>query len=163
MSEDQAGENSEEEIYRTGEDEAPAEAEERPEEEPEEEPAGSGLLGRVPEWVVALGAGCLLAATLITAFMAVFVSYLLVTDQLFGFARSRLMLGLVQFVVLTITQAVGVYLARKRMRWMFTMIFAIMGATALLTLPFSIPAVALLWLGKRHFQHSTPADAWEQE
>lgn len=151
----------------TGDTEEGAENEREPAEEggdPEEEGAepGGGVLASVPEWVVPLGAGGLLAAALITAGMAAFVAYLLVTGQTLDFPRYQLMLGLFQFSVLTLFQAVGIYLARKRMRWTVTMVAAIMGATALLTIPFSVLAVVCLGLGRHHFRLATPADSFDR-
>lgn len=170
MSEPERSDDAEQEsdLYREGvsSEEATADAEEgaESEREPEEEGAepGGGVLARVPEWVVPLGAGGLLAATLVTAGMAAFVAYLLATGRTLDFQRYQLVLGLFQFGVLTLFQAVGIYLARKRMRWTVTMVAAIMGATALLTIPFSVLAVVCLGLGRHHFRLATPADAFDQ-
>lgn len=159
--------SDEDELYRQGreettepEDEEPAAEEAEPEPEEEEEP--EGYLSVIPEWFVPLGAGCLFTSTLITAGMGVLVGYLLATGQALEFARYKLVLGLLQFGALTVLQGVGVYLARKRMRWMVTMIAAILGSTALVTLPFSIPAVVLLGLTRHHFRIATPADTFSE-
>jgi hypothetical protein len=114
------------------------------------------LLARVPEWVVPLGAGSLAASTLITTAIAIFIAYSIATGQRYGFESYELYLAEVQFILVTLFQAVGVYFARQRIRWIWVMLAAILGSLAFVTIPFTAVAVVCLGIGKYHFASHTP-------
>lgn len=140
--------------YRTGEAAETAD---------EADGAGS-LLDRVPEATVALGAGCLLAATLITLFVFAVGVYTLLTGsyatlqvgETTGVRPSQVLLLVVTFGFATAFQAVGVRWARRRTNWTWVMLGCAMGTVSVVASPFALPAAALLFLGKRHFSMSTP-------
>lgn len=116
------------------------------------------LLARVPEWVVALGAGSLLASTLVTLGATAFVGYGFATGQFFGYQPYQIGLATMQFTGATIFQAFGVYFARKRVRWLLVMLAAILGSLTFIALPFTVVALVCIGLGKYHFAQSTPSE-----
>lgn len=115
------------------------------------------LLARVPEWVVPLGAGSLMASALITTGISVFIAYSIATGQRYGFEPYELYLAQFQFILATIFQAVGVYFARQRVRWIWVMLAAVLGSLAFVTIPFTALAILCLGVGKYHFSSHTPA------
>ena len=115
------------------------------------------LLARVPEWVVALGAGSLLAATLLTGIGSLFLWYSVTQRQFYGFAPYKVVLLAVQFTGVTAFQALGVRWARARIRWMWVMLAAIGGSLTFVALPFTAVALLCVGLGKYHFTFDTPA------
>lgn len=123
-----------------------------------------GLLARVPEWVVPLGAGFLLTSTLITAVLAVLSAYLLLTGDYTGvfepFAefRGRMLLVVLQTTFATLFQGAGTYFARKQTHWGTVMLAAIFGSLVFVTLPFTIPALVLVGVGRYHFSLATPVE-----
>lgn len=136
----------------------------------EEEAAGKGgstseqtvvdqpPLARVPEWVVALGAGALLASALVTFGLAVFAGYSLAAGRFYGYQPWQIGLATMQFGAATVFQAAGVYFARKRVRWMLVMLAAILGSLTFVALPFTLVALVCIGLGKYHFAQVTPAE-----
>ena len=123
--------------------------------------AGGGsepLLARVPEWVVPLGAGFLLAATLVTLGAAGFVAFSLWTGRTYDYARWQLVLALLQFGFVTLLLAVGTRYARQRRRWLIAVLAALAGSLTGIAAPLTLPALACLGLGKYHFALETPAD-----
>ena len=134
-------------------------------EEPEErgEVVKQPLLARVPEWVVALGSGALLASTIITLGATAFVAYGLSTGRYFGYQPWQIGLATLQFAAATIFQAAGVYFARKQIRWMIVMLAAILGSLTFIALPFSLVALVCLGIGKYHFAQDTPKEYLRSE
>lgn len=126
--------------------------------------AREGLLARVPEWVVPLGAGFLLTSTLVTAALAVLSAYLLLTGNYAGplepFAPygSRMILVVLQSTFATVFQGAGTYFARQRTHWGTVMLAGIFGSLVFVTLPFTVPSLVLVGLGKYHFSLATPVD-----
>ena len=116
------------------------------------------LLARVPEWVVPLGAGCLLTATLITLATLGFVVFSLLTGRTYGYARWQLVLALVQFGFVTLLLGLGTRYARQRRRWLVAMLAALAGTLTFIAAPLTVPALVCLGLGKYHFSLDTPAD-----
>lgn len=118
------------------------------------------VLDAVPGWVVDLGAGCLLASTLATLIASAVGGYYLATGTYAraGIAPSRLVTWLVVTGLATVFQALAVRWARKRIRWMWVMLAASMGMLSVAGTVFALPAAGLLFLSKRHFAMSTPAD-----
>jgi len=114
-------------------------------------------LARVPEWVVALGAGSLLAATVLTLIGSLFLWYNVVQRQFFGYEPYQVVLLAVQFTSVTAFQAVGVRWARARVRWMWVMLAAVGGSLTFVALPFTALALLCVGLGKYHFTMDTPA------
>lgn len=115
------------------------------------------LLARVPEWVVPLGAGSLAASTLMTTAIAIFIAYSIMTGKHYGFELYELYLAEFQFILATLFQAVGVYFARQRIRWIWVMLASVLGSLAFVTIPFTVVAVVCLGIGKYHFSSYTPA------
>ncbi|WP_227356457.1 hypothetical protein [Haladaptatus salinisoli] len=143
--------------YRTGADETDVDAvENRADQHVPEEDAR--LLARVPEWVVALGAGALLTATLITLAGSAFLWYSVSQGRFYGYQPYEIVLAGVQFTAVTAFQAVGVRWARRRIRWMWVMLAAIAGSLTFVALPFTAVALACIGLGKYHFTLDTPAN-----
>lgn len=138
-------------IERTSGD---AEAEASPTADDGSEP----LLARVPEWVVPLGAGFLLAATLVTLAAAGFVAYSLATGRTYDYARWQLVLALVQFGFVTALLGLGTRYARQRRRWLVAVLAALAGSLTGIAAPLTLPALACLGLGKYHFSLDTPAE-----
>lgn len=116
------------------------------------------LLDRVPEATVALGAGFLLASMLVTAAVTVFGLYNLVTGNYVGFGASaaQVVLLVVTFGFTTVFQALAVRWARRRIKWTWVMLACAMATVSVVASPMSLPAAALLFVGKRHFTVSTP-------
>lgn len=115
------------------------------------------LLARVPEWVVALGAGSLFTATLVTLVGMVFLWYSVFQRRFYGFEPYKVVLLAVQFTGVTVFQALGVRWGRHRIRWMWVMLSAIAGALTFVALPFSAIAVLCVGVGKYHFTMNTPS------
>lgn len=117
-----------------------------------------GILDKVPEWVVSLGAGFLLTATLITVVLTGIVTYPLITGDYTGPFRSlrkyssQLILVELQLLFATLFQAGGTYFAWHRSHWGTVLLSCIFGSLVFITLPFTLPAFVLLALGKRHFR-----------
>lgn len=114
------------------------------------------LLARVPEWVIPLGAGSLATSALITAAISMFIAYSIVIGHRHGFERYELYLAQLQFILVTIFQIGGVYFARKRIRWIWVMLAAVLGSLAFVTIPFTGVAVICLGISKYHFSSYTP-------
>jgi hypothetical protein len=117
------------------------------------------LLARVPEWVVALGAGTLATATLVTCVAALFMAYSFVTSQWYGYQPYQIAFATLQFTGVTIFQAVGTYFARDRTRWMWVMLSAIAGSLTLIVLPFTVVTLFCIGLGKYHFSSYTSVES----
>jgi hypothetical protein len=117
-----------------------------------------GVLARVPEWVVALGAGSLATATLVTLAAALFMGYSVTTGQLYGYQPYQIGFATLQFAGVTVFQAAGTYYARGRTRWMWVMLAAIAGSLTLVVLPFTVVALLCIGLGKHHFSSYTSAE-----
>jgi hypothetical protein len=115
------------------------------------------LLARVPEWVVALGAGSLFTATLLTLAGTVFLWYSVANGRWYGYEPYKVVLLAVQFTAVTGFQALGVRWARKRVRWMWVMLAGVGGSLTFVALPFTAVALVCVWLGKYHFTFDTPA------
>lgn len=113
------------------------------------------LLARVPEWVVALGAGTLATSTLLTLVAALFMGYSFVTGQLYGYQPYQIAFATLQFTGVTIFQAAGTYYARDRTRWMWVMLSAIAGSLTLIVLPFTVVTLFCIGIGKYHFASHT--------
>jgi hypothetical protein len=122
---------------------------------PEED---DSLLTRVPEWVVALGAGSLATATLLTSVAALFMGYSFVTSQWYGYQPYQIGFATLEFTLVTVFQAAGTYYARDRTRWMWVMLAAIAGSLTLIVLPFTIVTLFCIGLGKYHFSSYMPVD-----
>lgn len=126
--------------------------------------ANEGVLARVPEWVVPLGAGFLFTATLITATLFVLSTYLLVTGDYTGlFApfeefRARMFLVVLQTFFATAFMGVGTRFARQRTHWGTVLLAGIFGSLIFITIPFTLPSMVLIALGKYHFALTTPVD-----
>lgn len=116
------------------------------------------LLARVPEWVVALGAGALATATLLTFVAALFMGYSFATNQWYGYPPYQIGFATLQFTGVTIFQAAGTYYARERTRWMWVMLAAIAGSLTLIVLPFTVVALFCIGLGKYHFSSYTSVE-----
>lgn len=116
------------------------------------------LLARVPEWVVALGAGALATSTLITCVAALFMGYSVATGQWYGYQPYQIGFATLQFTAVTIFQAAGTYYARDRTRWMWVMLSAIAGSLTLIVLPFTVVALFCIGLGKYHFSAYTSVE-----
>lgn len=116
------------------------------------------ILDRVPAWVADLGAGCLLASTIITFILAAFSAYALATGWYgsLGLSASRTLLMVVVFGIATVFQGAAVRWARRRVRWMWVMLAAAMGMLSIVGAPFALPGAAFLFVSKRHFAMSTP-------
>lgn len=114
------------------------------------------LLARVPEWVVSLGAGSLLTATLITLAGTVFLWSAVADGRWYGYQPYKIVLAGLQFTMVTVFQAVGVYFARKRIKWMWVMLAAVAGSLTFVALPFTAVALVCVGLGKYHFTLDTP-------
>lgn len=128
-----------------------------------------GILDKVPEWVVPLGGGFLLAATLITVVMTIVMTYLILTANFTGpFSplrryASRLWAVELKLLLATGFQSVGTYFAWQRTHWGVVLITCLLGSFVVLTIPFLLPAFILLGLGKRHFSLNTPANLVQKE
>ncbi|WP_458189023.1 hypothetical protein [Haladaptatus sp. NG-WS-4] len=116
------------------------------------------LLARVPGWVVALGAGSLMTATLITLVGTVFLWYSVSQGLFYGYEPYEIVLAGVQFTGVTAFQAIGVHWARQRVRWMWVMLAAIAGSLTFVALPFTAVALVCIGLGKYHFTLETPTN-----
>lgn len=116
------------------------------------------ILAGIPEWVIPLGAGCLLASTLLVLGATAFTAYSLANGRYYGYAGWELGLATFQFSLATVLQAVGVYFARKRVRWMIVMLAAIIGTLTIIAIPFTLVAIVCLGLGKYHFTQATPVE-----
>lgn len=114
------------------------------------------LLARVPEWVVTLGAGSLLTATLITLTGTIFLWYSVSQGRFYGYEPYKIVLAAVQFTGVTVFQAVGVHWARNQIRWMWVMLAATAGSLTFVALPFTALALLCVGLGKYHFTLETP-------
>ncbi|MFB6156446.1 MAG: hypothetical protein ABEJ34_01210 [Haloferacaceae archaeon] len=116
------------------------------------------LLDLVPVQVTALGAGFLLASTLVTFVVAAWGLYTLVTGAYasLGFAPARVLLLVVTFGFATVFQAAAVRWARRRVKWTWVMLACAMGTVSVVASPLALPAAVLLFVGKRHFTMSTP-------
>lgn len=123
-----------------------------------------GVLAKVPEWVVPLGAGFLFTATLVAGTVFVLLLYPLVTGDyggVFEVARPyapRLGFVVLQFALATLFLGAGTYFARRRTHWGTVLLTGIFGSLAFVTLPFTVPALVLLGLGRYHFALTTPVD-----
>ena len=130
---------------------------------PDDDEYEKGPLDRIPEWIVSLGAGFLLTSTLLTATGAASVGYLVMTGRYAGVFdplrpyASQLVLVEVQLLLATVFQLGGLYFAKVRIRWGTVMAACFFGSLVIITLPFTIPALVLLGLGKQHFTLNTPA------
>lgn len=126
--------------------------------------AREGFLAGVPEWVVPLGAGFLLTATLLTATLFALSTYLLVTGDYAGpfepFApfRARMLLVVLQTLFATAFMGVGTYFARRRTHWGTVLLAGVFGSLVFITLPFTVPSMVLIGLGRYHFALSTPVE-----
>jgi hypothetical protein len=142
------------ERYETGE--GTTTADERPEED--QRGLATRLLDLVPVQVVALGAGFLLASTLVTFLVAAWGLYTLVTGAYasLGFPPTQVLLLVVTFGFATVFQATAVRWARRRVKWTWVMLACAMGTVSVVASPLALPAAALLFVGKRHFTMSTP-------
>jgi hypothetical protein len=116
------------------------------------------LLARVPEWIVALGAGSLAAATLVTFVAALFMGYSFATSQWYGYQPYQIGFATLQFTGVTVFQAAGTHFARERTRWMWVMLAAIAGSLTLIVLPFTVVALFCIGLGKYHFSAYTSVE-----
>ena len=121
------------------------------------------LLDRVPKATVALGAGFLLASTLITGVIAVYGLFALVSGSYTSLTvdgssvpAARLLLFVVLFALATVFQATGVRWARRRVKWTWVMLACAMGTVSVVASPMALPAAVLLFVSKRHFTMSTP-------
>ena len=114
------------------------------------------LLARVPEWVVPLGAGSLLTATLVTLAGTVFLWYSVSQRRFYGYEPYQITLAAVQFTGVTAFQAVGVHWARNRIRWMWVMLAAVAGSLTFIALPFTAVTLLCVGLGRYHFTLETP-------
>lgn len=127
---------------------------------PEDDQRGiaTRILDRVPVQVVALGAGFLLASTLVTFVVAAWGLYSLVSGQyaVLGFPPTQVILLVVTFGFATVFQATAVRWARRRVKWTWVMLACAMGTVSVVASPLALPAAILLFLGKRHFTMSTP-------
>lgn len=119
--------------------------------------AETSWLERVPKWFVPLGAGCLLAAALLTLGAAGFVGYALSADRLFGYRRWQLYFALAQFLFVTGLLGVGARYARQRRRWLVALLAALGGSFTGIALPLTLPAFVFLGLSRYHFSHRTRA------
>jgi hypothetical protein len=63
---------------------------------------------------------------------------------------------LVTFGFTTVFQALAVRWARRRIKWTWVMLACAMATVSVVASPVSLPAAALLFVGKRHFTVSTP-------
>lgn len=124
---------------------------ERPTEEVDE-----GVLAHVPEEVVPLGAGCLAAATGITLVGALFGWYAILTGRTFGYSPFYVWTAAFEFTAVSAVHAVGTYYARRRIKWMWTMLAAILGMFTFVVIPLNLCALLCLGLGKYHFSGHTP-------
>ncbi|MEF8819571.1 MAG: hypothetical protein V5A82_08255 [Haloferacaceae archaeon] len=142
------------ERYETGE--AEATAEERPADD--QRGFATRVLDLVPVQVVALGAGFLLASTVVTFIVAAWGLYTLVTGAYasLGFPPTQVLLLVVTFGFATVFQAIAVRWARRRVKWTWVMLACAMGTVSVVASPLALPASLLLFVGKRHFTMSTP-------
>lgn len=128
----------------------------------EEVPEGTpsiGYLPSLPEPFVALGAGCLAAATLVSAGTFGFVIRMRVTGNVRGLMPWEVTLAAILMGVSTVFLAGGTYFARKRIRWTLTMLAALVGSFAILTIPFTAVAVVCIGLTRVHFTAPFVGDA----
>lgn len=123
-----------------------------------EEHVEEGVLDKVPVSVVSLGAGFLLASTLVSAVGAIYGWYSIATGQFYGFPPYALVLLSLEFTFVTIVHAAATRWARQRTRWLWVMLAAILGLFLIVTIPLNLPAIVCLGLGKRHFSSHTPAE-----
>lgn len=130
------------------------ESTERTETEAVDEP----LLARAPEWPVALGAGSLAAATLVTLAGTLFFVRALVTGQAVDFAPARLGVAALQFGVVSILLGLATRFARQRRRWLFVMLAAAAGLLTIVAAPLSLLALVCIGVGRYHFALDTPAE-----
>jgi hypothetical protein len=142
------------ERYETGE--GGTTADKRPEDD--ERGLATRILDLVPVQVVALGAGFLLASTLVTFIVAAWGLYTLVTGAYtsLGFPPTQVLLLVVTFGFATVFQAAAVRWARRRVKWTWVMLACAMGTVSVVASPLALPGSILLFLGKRHFTMSTP-------
>ncbi|MFB6281692.1 MAG: hypothetical protein ABEH40_06715 [Haloferacaceae archaeon] len=120
----------------------------------EEVPEGTpsiGYLPSLPEPFVSLGAGCLAAATLLSFGTFGFVIWMRVTGNVRDLMPWEVTLAAILMAVSTVFLAGGTYFARKRVRWTLTMLAALVGSFAILTIPFTVVAVVCIGLGRVHF------------
>lgn len=116
------------------------------------------ILDRVPAWVADLGAGFLLASTLISLILTAFAAYSLATGWYVSLdlPPSRVVTMVVVFGLSTLFQAVAVRWARQRVKWMWVMLATAMGMLSIVGSPFALPAAVCLFISKRHFAVATP-------
>jgi hypothetical protein len=150
------------ERYVTGEDDE-RRADERPsavDTDPDTDERGlaTRLLDRVPVQVTALGAGFLLASTLVTFVVAAWGVYTLAsgTYTALDAPPAQVLLLVVTFGFATVFQGLAVRWARQRVKWTWVMLACAMGTVSVVASPLALPASVLLFLGKRHFTMSTP-------
>jgi hypothetical protein len=144
------------ERYATGESEASTSDGLSPEDD--QRGIATRILDLVPVQVVALGAGFLLASTLVTLVVAAWGLYSLASGQYaaLGFPPAQVLLLVVTFGFATLFQAAAVRWARRRVKWTWVMLACAMGTVSVVASPLALPASVLLFLGKRHFTMSTP-------
>lgn len=116
------------------------------------------VLERVPRWVVPLGAGFLLASTIVALVGTAYGWYSVLTGRTYGFPAYGLVLLSLEFTFVTVIQAVATRWARQGVRWTWVMVIAFLGLFLFVTIPFNVAAIILLGLGNRHFTARTPAD-----
>ncbi|MFB6302655.1 MAG: hypothetical protein ABEH78_07325 [Haloferacaceae archaeon] len=120
----------------------------------EEVPEGTpsiGYLPSLPEAFVSLGAGCLAAATLLSFGTFLFVIWMRVTGNVRDLMPWEVTLAAILMAVSTVFLAGGTYFALKRIRWTLTMLAALVGSFAILTIPFTVVAVICIGLTRVHF------------
>lgn len=120
----------------------------------EEKPEGTpsiGYLPSLPETFVTLGAGCLATASLLSLVAFGFVLWMRTTGNVRELLPWELTLAAILMGFSTVMLAAGSYFALKRIRWTLTMLAAMVGSFAIVTIPFTAVAVFCIGLSRVHF------------
>lgn len=123
----------------------------------EKEASTQSRLAFIPEWVVPLGAGFLLASTIISLIGAIVGWYLVATGNTYGHPTYALVILSIEFTGITIAQGAATYWARHKMKWMSVILMSLLGLLLFVTIPLNLSSLVCLGLGKRHFSSHTPA------
>ncbi|MFB6124013.1 MAG: hypothetical protein ABEJ78_11220 [Haloferacaceae archaeon] len=150
--------------YERPDDDSPLYAGDEAEEDvsievPDEE---KGFFARVPEGVVALGAGSLATSALITLVFAGIATYSVVTGRWYGYQPYVIVMASVLYSSSAVFQISGVYYAQKRVRWLWVMLAAFAGVPSIVGIPFAAVAIVCLGLGKYHFASYTPSEYFKR-
>ncbi|MFB6080706.1 MAG: hypothetical protein ABEJ81_06900 [Haloferacaceae archaeon] len=120
------------------------------EEKPEGTPS-TGYLPNLPDVFVTFGAGSLATAVLLSLAGFGFVLWMTFTGNVRDLLPYQMTLAAILMGFATAILAGGSYFATKRIHWTLTMLAALVGSFAVVTIPFTAVAVVCIGLGRVHF------------